>query len=95
MAADAAAIAERDGITLATVPVELISASGGGLDPHLSPAGARVQAARIARARGIDEAAVLALIDAHVERAWLGVFGAPRVNVLLLNLALDQRASGH
>jgi K+-transporting ATPase ATPase C chain len=94
MAADAAAVAERDGITLAAIPVELISASGSGLDPHLSPAGARVQAARIARARGIDEATVLTLIDAHVEPAWLGLFGAPRVNVLLLNLALDQRAAG-
>lgn len=94
MTADAAAVAARDGIALAAIPVELISASGGGLDPHLSPAGARVQAARIARARGIDEAAVLTLIDAHVEPAWLGVFGAPRVNVLLMNLALDQRAAG-
>jgi K+-transporting ATPase ATPase C chain len=94
MAADSAAIAAREGVVAAELPADLISASGSGLDPHLSPAGTRVQAARVARARGIDEATVQALVDAHVEAPWLGVFGAERVNVLKLNLALDQLAAG-
>lgn len=89
MTADSAAIAVREGVAVAMLPVELISASGSGLDPHLSPAAIDVQVPRVARARGVDEAAVRAVIARHTETPWLGVFGEPRVNVLAVNLALD------
>ena len=72
------------------VPVDLVSASASGLDPHISVAGAQYQAARVARARGIEPAAVQSLIARHTEERLLGVFGEPRINVLALNLALDQ-----
>lgn len=84
-----AAVALRDGVAAADVVPELLTQSGGGLDPHLSPAAARQQAARVARARGLREADVLALVEAHTEAKQFGVFGAARVNVLRLNLALD------
>jgi K+-transporting ATPase ATPase C chain len=73
----------------APVPVELVTASGSGLDPHLSPAGARYQAARIAAARGISTDQVLAVIDAHTGHPFLGLLGTDVVNVLEVNLALD------
>lgn len=72
------------------VPVDLVTASGSGLDPHISPAAAAYQAARVARARNLSRTDVDALIQAHTERPWLGVLGDPAVNVLTLNLALDQ-----
>ncbi|MFN8622525.1 MAG: potassium-transporting ATPase subunit KdpC [Chloroflexota bacterium] len=71
------------------VPVELLTASGSGLDPHLSPEAARYQAPRIAAARGLPVDRVLAIIDAHTEAPLLGLLGRPRVNVLAVNLALD------
>ena len=77
----------------APVPVDLVTASGSGLDPEISLAGARYQAGRVARARSLPLEQVQALIESNAERPWLGVVGEPRVNVLLLNLALDGKVA--
>jgi potassium-transporting ATPase KdpC subunit len=71
------------------IPVDLVTASGSGLDPDISLAAANYQAPRVARERGIQPQAMLALVAAHAHTRWLGILGEPRVNVLELNLALD------
>ena len=76
----------------APVPADAVTSSGSGLDPHISPANAQLQSARIAKARGLPLDRVQALVAAHTESRDLGIFGDPRVNVLQLNVALDQAA---
>ncbi len=83
------ALREADPGNTASVPVDLVTASGSGLDPEISIAAANYQAARVARVRGLPLQAVQALIGAHAQERLLGVLGEPRVNVLELNLALD------
>ena len=75
------------------IPADAVTSSASGLDPHISPANARLQAARVARARGLDESFVRARVEAFTEERDLGVLGEPRVNVLRLNLDLDGKGS--
>ena len=76
-------------LTREEVPSEMVTASGSGLDPDISPRGAQVQVRRVAEARGLDAAAVRHLVDSLTQRPWLGLFGTEKVNVLRLNIALE------
>ncbi|KKD01252.1 hypothetical protein KY46_04845 [Photobacterium halotolerans] len=89
VATDSAAIQTLEGVKAEQIPVDMLAASGAGLDPHISPASAYLQSPRIARVRNLDEAQVNALIAEHTDMPQWGVLGQPRVNVLMLNLALD------
>lgn len=86
------ALKEADPGNSEPVPVDLVTSSGSGLDPDISPAAAEVQIPRVARARGWSAERVRALVALHTRRPDLGVLGEPRVNVLTLNLALDQES---
>lgn len=84
----AAVHAQREGIATTSIPSEWLTASGSGLDPHLSPAAIALQVPRVARARGLSEKQVQQLVEQNTQRGFLG---NPRVNVLMLNLALEQQ----
>ena len=90
IAAAKATIAAAHGVAPASIPADAVTSSGSGLDPDISPDYARLQATSIAKARHLDVAKLLALVDAHVTGRILGFIGEPRVNVLELNLALEQ-----
>jgi K+-transporting ATPase ATPase C chain len=84
------AVVAAEGVSAAKVPSEMITASGGGLDPHIPPDAAELQVPRVAHARNVDPDKVRGLVRAHTEAPAFGVFGRARVNVLELNLALDE-----
>lgn len=93
ISADIAIIRNENGLAPdAEIPVDLVTASGSGLDPHISPASAEIQVTRIAAERGLSEDEVRAIIDDNTDEPTLGVLGESRVNVLAVNLALDEAA---
>jgi K+-transporting ATPase ATPase C chain len=88
IAGSVAEVRAREGVAGA-LPADMVTRSSSGLDPHVSPANAALQVPRVARARGVDEARVREVLQAHTEGRQFGVLGDPRVNVLLVNVALD------
>lgn len=91
VAAESAVLAERYQLAATELPVDLLASSGSGVDPHISPAAAALQLKRVAAARNIPTDMLSKLVQQHTEAPQWGIFGQPRVNVLLLNLALDQQ----
>jgi len=85
-------VVAQDSAVKGKIPSDMVTSSGSGLDPHISPADAQLQIARVARTRAVPASKVEALVAAHTEGRQLGFFGEPRVNVLALNLALDSVA---
>lgn len=90
VAAESAVLTERYQLAATELPVDLLASSGSGVDPHISPAAAALQLKRVAAARSISEGMLSKLVEQQTEAPQWGIFGQPRVNVLLLNLALDK-----
>ena len=88
-----AAVAELEGVGPSEIPADAVTASGSGLDPHISPAYALLQAPRVAQARGLSESEVRSLVETYTQQRDLGYLGEPRVNVVELNIALDALGS--
>jgi K+-transporting ATPase ATPase C chain len=86
-----AKVVEEDGAERGKIPPDMVTSSGSGLDPHVSPANAALQIARVARARGITEDSLRTIVALHTEGRQFGFLGEPRVNVLRLNLDLDRK----
>jgi K+-transporting ATPase ATPase C chain len=87
------AVVKQEGVAASAVPSEMITASGAGMDPHISPAAALLQAGRVASARRVPVERIRELIEAQTQSPTFGIFGRPRVNVLELNLALDRETA--
>ncbi|HJX87328.1 MAG TPA: potassium-transporting ATPase subunit KdpC, partial [Gemmatimonadales bacterium] len=92
IAGNVARVVEEDGAERGKIPSDMVTASASGLDPHISPANAELQVARVARSRGLSADSVRAVLRRHTKGRQFGFLGEPRVNVLLLNLALDSVA---